>query len=90
MSENIEHITIAVPQEQLDDLHARLARVRWPDGRTVSDTSQGPTQEKIAALVDYWREAYDWRRVEAELNDVGDVPHHDREPRHRLPPHPLE
>jgi len=71
MSENIEHITIAVPQEQLDDLHARLARVRWPDGRTVSDTSQGPTQEKIAALVDYWRDPYDWRRVEAALNTWG-------------------
>ena len=71
MSENIEHITIAVPQEQLDDLHARLTLVRWPDGRTVSDTSQGPTQEKIAALVDYWRDVYDWRRVEAELNTWG-------------------
>ncbi len=71
MSETIERITLAVPQEQLDELHTRLSMVRWPDGRTVSDSSQGPTPEKLSALVDYWRDDYDWRRVEAEINNWG-------------------
>lgn len=71
MSELIEPIVIAVEQAQLDDLQARLSRVRWPDGRTVSDTSQGPVPEKLAALVAYWRDGYDWRKVEAELNAWG-------------------
>ena len=71
MSETIERITIAVPEEQLDDLRARLGSVRWPDGRTVADTSQGPTPEKLAALVDYWLDEYDWRKVEADLNAWG-------------------
>lgn len=71
MFQSIEPITIAVPQQQLDDLHTRLSLVRWPAGRTVSDTSQGPTPEKIAALVDYWRDEYDWRKVEADLNAWG-------------------
>lgn len=71
MSDAIEAITIAAPEEQLDDLRRRLTAVRWPAGQTVSDTGQGPTLQKLRALIDYWRDSYDWRRVEAELNGWG-------------------
>lgn len=71
MTETIEPITLHVPEEQLADLMNRLANVRWPGGRTVSDTSQGPAIEKLVALVEYWRDHYDWRRVERELNNWG-------------------
>ena len=56
MTEIIEPITLKVPEEQLADLQTRLANVRWPGGRTVSDSSQGPTVEKLAALVYHWRD----------------------------------
>ena len=71
MSAGIEAITLAVPDEQLADLARRLDRIRWPAGSTVSDTSQGPTPDKLKALTDYWRDGYDWRLVEAELNGWG-------------------
>lgn len=71
VTETIEPITLNVPEEQLADLKARLTSVRWPAGRTVSDSSQGPTMEKLAALVEHWRDNYDWRRVESELNNWG-------------------
>ena len=71
MTETIEPITLHVPEEQLSDLKARLTNVRWPAGRTVSDSSQGPTMEKLTALVEHWRDNYDWRRVESELNSWG-------------------
>lgn len=71
MSNAIDRITIDVPQAELDDLHRRLSTLRWPAGRTVADTSQGPTEEKLRALTDYWRDEYDWRRVESELNGWG-------------------
>ena len=71
MSENIEPVTITVPEEQLADLKDRLATIRWPEGATVSDTSQGPVLDKLRALTDHWRTDYDWRRVETELNTWG-------------------
>ena len=61
MSERIEPFTLHVPDEDLADLRRRLAAVRWPAGGTVTDTSQGPTQDKLAALVAHWRDKYDWR-----------------------------
>jgi pimeloyl-ACP methyl ester carboxylesterase len=71
MTESIEPITLAVADDQLTDLKNRLANIRWPEGSTVSDTRQGPTPEKLRALTDYWRDDYDWRPVEAELNGWG-------------------
>ena len=67
----IEPFRLDIPESQLADLRDRLARTRWPDPQTVADTSQGPRLEKIHALVDHWRDRYDWRRCEATLNGLG-------------------
>ena len=71
MSEQITPFELAVPQAQLDDLQHRLAQTRWPGAGTVIDNSQGPQRDKIQALVEYWRDGYDWRRCEAMLNCLG-------------------
>jgi pimeloyl-ACP methyl ester carboxylesterase len=59
---------IAVPDSQLDDLHERLARTRWPDAETVDDWSQGVPLAYMRELCAYWAEGYDWRATEARLN----------------------
>lgn len=64
----IEPFTLAVPQQELDDLGRRLALTRWPERETVGDWSQGAPSKKVRALCDYWRDRYDWRRCEAMLN----------------------
>ena len=56
------------PQDALDDLKQRLANTRWPEPETADGWSQGVPLEKLRALIDYWRDDYDWRRCEAELN----------------------
>lgn len=56
------------PQTALDDLKQRLGNTRWPEQETVKDWAQGVPLSKLRALADYWRESYDWRRCEAELN----------------------
>src|SRR6516164_6445097 len=64
----IEPYKIAITADEIDDLRARLDRVRWPDAETVSDWSQGVPLVEMHKLIEYWRTAYDWRRCEAALN----------------------
>ena len=68
--EDIRPFRVAVPDAEIDDLKARLARTRWPDRETVPDWSQGVRVESARALVSYWEKEYDWRRFESELNAV--------------------
>lgn len=63
---------IDVPQADVDDLRDRLAHTRWPfpvpgrDDRT--DFSRGIPQAYLQELAAYWRDGFDWRAQEAELN----------------------
>jgi hypothetical protein len=68
---DIQPFTLAVPEARIEDLRERLARTRWPEPETVDDWSQGVPLEAMRALVDYWRDGYDWRRCEAQLNGWG-------------------
>jgi len=65
---DIQPFNLSVPQARLDDLRERLSRTRWPEPETVDDWSQGVPIKAMRALVDYWRDGYDWRRCEAQLN----------------------
>lgn len=67
----IRPFTLAVPQDQLDDLAARIAAARWPERETVDDWSQGTPLAVLRDLADYWRTGYDWRVCEARLNALG-------------------
>jgi microsomal epoxide hydrolase len=71
MTHPIEPFHLAIPQADLDDLRMRLTRTRWPDQETVKDTSQGPPLAKVRALVEHWRDRYDWRACETLLNGWG-------------------
>ena len=63
---------IDIPQADIDDLHHRLARSRWPltvpgrDDRT--DFSRGIPVPYLKELAAYWRDGFDWRAQEAKLN----------------------
>jgi pimeloyl-ACP methyl ester carboxylesterase len=60
--------TIEIPQGDLDDLRQRLARTRWPADPGNPDGRYGAPRGYIEELLTYWREAYDWRAVEAQMN----------------------
>jgi len=64
----VEPFRVAVAEAQLEDLRARLAATRWPRAGTVDDRSQGVRLDELRELCEYWREEYDWRRLEARLN----------------------
>lgn len=61
---------IDVPDEQLDDLRDRLARTRWPVAVEGTGWDRGTDLAYLRALVEHWRDGYDWRAHEAELNEL--------------------
>lgn len=61
---------VHVPDKDLADLRRRIADTRWPDKETVDDDSQGIQLAKVQALVKYWGKGYDWRKFEAQLNQL--------------------
>ncbi|MEV5753117.1 epoxide hydrolase family protein [Actinoallomurus sp. NPDC052308] len=66
--ENIRPYRIDIPQVDLDDLHARLDRTRWPDELPGVGWAYGVPGEYLRELVRYWRNEFDWRAAEARLN----------------------
>ncbi|AIQ58668.1 epoxide hydrolase family protein [Paenibacillus borealis] len=64
----IERFQIQVSDEILEDLKYRLEHVRWPDQLEDSDWERGTDQGYLRSLVTYWRDQFDWRAREAELN----------------------
>ena len=56
------------PDTDLADLKRRLAQTRWPESATQAGWEQGPPLAKLQNLIAYWRNDYDWRRCEAQLN----------------------
>lgn len=65
---SIEPFNIQVSDEVLDDLKYRLEHVRWPDQLECSTWERGTDINYLQSLVSYWREQFDWRAQEAELN----------------------
>ncbi|NIH79798.1 epoxide hydrolase family protein [Amycolatopsis viridis] len=59
---------IDISQSALDDLAARLDRVRWPDELPGAGWDYGIPLARVRELAERWRDAYDWRAHEAELN----------------------
>jgi len=65
----IRPFRIEIPQESLEDLAARLSRVRWASevpGPGPED--YGVSLAWVQKLTEYWRDSYDWRAAEARIN----------------------
>jgi pimeloyl-ACP methyl ester carboxylesterase len=64
----IRPFRIEITQADLDDLRDRLARTRWPDELPGVGWTRGVPLDYLKELAAYWRDGYDWRKHEAELN----------------------
>ncbi|MBW4847849.1 MAG: epoxide hydrolase [Lachnospiraceae bacterium] len=65
---DVERFHIQVSKETLDDLKYRLEHVRWPDQLVNTSWERGTDISYLKSLITYWRDHYDWRAQEAELN----------------------
>lgn len=63
-----ERFAISVPDSELDDLHGRLSRTRYPVPTPAEPWEAGVDVPFLAALMDEWRDSFDWRAAERRLN----------------------
>ena len=64
----VEPFEFRVSDDELVDLRRRLSSVRWPGDSPGAAWSYGTDRAFLEQLVVYWRDQYDWRVHEAELN----------------------
>jgi len=67
-TEAVGAFRVAIASDAIKDLKRRLTMTRWPEQETVTDWSQGVPLSRARALIDYWRDNYDMRRLERRLN----------------------
>ena len=68
MRDAIETFSIHVEKEVLDDLKRRLAATRFPDQIEGTNWDYGAELGYVEELVAYWRDKFDWRAFESQLN----------------------
>lgn len=64
---------VNVPDEELENLHRRLALARFPSQLESSDQDLwdfGVPSKDVQRLTHYWRTGFDWRKAEAKLNEL--------------------
>ncbi|OPF84754.1 epoxide hydrolase [Streptomyces antioxidans] len=67
--QSVRPFRVDVHPDELDDLHERLDRTRWPDELPGVGWAYGIPRDYLKELVHYWRYEYDWRAAEAGLNE---------------------
>jgi pimeloyl-ACP methyl ester carboxylesterase len=67
-TDDIRPFTVDIPQEQIDDLRARLANARWPHELPGVGWSYGVPVDYLRGLAEHWRDGFDWRAQEADMN----------------------
>jgi hypothetical protein len=68
-----ESYKIAVSDQALEDLKQRLSTAKFPDQLEYEDQDVwqfGTPVADIRRLVNYWKEDFDWRKVEATINEM--------------------
>ncbi|MBQ9237883.1 MAG: epoxide hydrolase [Treponema sp.] len=75
--------SIRFPDEALSELRRRIAETRFPNLPNGAGWSLGTDGGYLRSLLAYWRDTYDWRKKERELNaypqftcDIGGVTVH--------------
>jgi pimeloyl-ACP methyl ester carboxylesterase len=66
----VEPFSIAIDDEVLEDLRARIRATRWPEPAPGEPWGQGTDLEYLQEVLEYWADGFDWRARERELNEL--------------------
>lgn len=64
----IRPFKLEVSDTVLADLHTRLANARYPTAIEATEFRYGFHADVLKQIVAYWRDEYDWRRWESDIN----------------------
>ncbi len=67
---DVSDFTIAVPEDDIDDLRRRLAATRWPRTWPEPRWAAGTDAATLRRLAARWGGEFDWRAHEARLNEL--------------------
>ena len=68
---DIKPFKIAVPEEKIQRLKQKLALADFPDEVPLNDPwARGAPLADIKRLAAHWADGYDWRKAEAEFNEL--------------------
>lgn len=67
---DVEPFEVRVPEEDLDDLRARLGRTRWAVDVGNADWRYGVERGWLEEMLSYWRHDFDWRATERRINGM--------------------
>ena len=70
MAYPIEPYTISVANTKLQSLQQKLSATTFPDELDDADWDYGAPLDDVKRLATYWKETYDWRKQEAQLNEL--------------------
>jgi hypothetical protein len=70
MADAPKPFTLSVSDTALNDLQERLKLTRFPEEISGFGRKRGPPLEDLTRLVARWKDGYDWRRREAEINKL--------------------
>ncbi|KAI0671065.1 alpha/beta-hydrolase [Trametes maxima] len=71
MAETTEKpFTLSVPDADIELLHKKLELARFPDELEGAGWDYGAPLADIKRLVAHWKQGFDWRKAEAEINKL--------------------
>ena len=65
-----QRYNISVPDQKLLELKSKLAHATFPDELDDARWDYGAPLEDVKRLAAYWKDDYDWRKHEADLNQL--------------------
>jgi len=66
--QDIQRFRINFSKADIEDLHRRLDRIRWPEVPFDTGWSAGTNLPVLRELAQYWRQKFDWFRIQDDLN----------------------
>ena len=60
----------SVPDFKLKTLHAKLELAEFPDELDAAEWDYGAPLAEVKRLTAYWKDSFDWRKQEKEINDL--------------------